>query len=75
MVLWTALTWILTHLFIFMYGYNGVAFASFLISLTVVITLYMARKIGKFNLLKSISKPLKMKLLLTNLLIFQCKLS
>jgi len=57
MILWTTLTWVLTPLLIFIYGYNGVALASFLISLTVVITIYMARKIVRFNLLKSISKP------------------
>ena len=57
MVLWTVLTWVLTPIFIFIYGYNGVAIASFLISLTVGITIYMARKIVKFNLLKTISKP------------------
>ncbi len=57
MVLWTTLTWILTPLFIFLYGFNGVALASFLISTTVVITLYLARKIVKFNLFKSIFKP------------------
>lgn len=58
MVLWTALTWILTPLFIVYFGYNGVALASFLISLTVVITIQMARKIVNFSLFRSISKPL-----------------
>src|SRR5690606_19447601 len=36
MVLWTAATWILTPLFIMLFGYNGVAAASFVVSLTSV---------------------------------------
>jgi len=57
MIVWTTSTWILTPLFIYLFGYNGVALASFVVSLTVVITIYMARSIVKFNLIKSIVKP------------------
>ncbi len=58
MVMWTVLTWILTPLLIYIYGYNGVAIASFLVTLTVFFTVYLVKKIIQFNFLKNIYKPL-----------------
>ena len=58
MVLWTILTWILTPVLIFLYGYNGVAVASFLISLTLVLTVYLVRRVVLFDFFGSIIKPL-----------------
>ncbi len=58
MVAWTSLTWILTPLFIYLWGYNGVAAASFLVTLTIVITVKLAKKVVAFDFLKSIYKPL-----------------
>lgn len=58
MVMWTALTWFLTPLFIMFYGYNGVAIASFLVTLTVIITVYQVRRIVHFHFFRSIYKPL-----------------
>lgn len=57
MVLWTLLTWILTPLFIYLFGFSGVAIASFIITLTIVITIYLVRKVVSFNFMKSIHKP------------------
>lgn len=57
MILWTALTWILTPLLIYIFGFNGVAIASFLITLTIFITIYLVKKIVNFSFLKSIFKP------------------
>jgi PST family polysaccharide transporter len=57
MILWTAMTWTLTPLLIYFYGFNGVAAASFLVTLTIFITIYLVKKIVNFNLLKSIRKP------------------
>lgn len=57
MTMWTALTWILTPLGIHFLGYNGVAFASFLVSLTIVITVYLLKRVVDFNFLRSITKP------------------
>lgn len=54
MVVWTTLTWIFTPLFIFWYGYNGVAAASFVVTLTIVYTIYLVKKIVNFDFLKSI---------------------
>jgi PST family polysaccharide transporter len=58
MVLWTILTWVLTPLFIFLWGYNGVAAASFIITLTIFITVHLAKKVVEFDFIKSIYKPL-----------------
>jgi O-antigen/teichoic acid export membrane protein len=57
MILWTAMTWTLTPLLIYFYGFNGVAAASFLVTLTIFITTYLVKKIVNFNSLKSIYKP------------------
>lgn len=57
MGLWTILTWILTPILITIYGYNGVSIASFLITLTIVITIYQVKKIVDFAFLQSIFKP------------------
>ena len=57
MVLWTILTWVLTALFIAWFGFNGVAIASFLVTLTIVITVYLVKKIVSFSFWGSIYKP------------------
>lgn len=51
---WTALTWILTPFFISFYGYNGVAFASFLISITSLFVLVIARRYVQFSIIRPI---------------------
>ncbi|MBI2034601.1 MAG: oligosaccharide flippase family protein [Candidatus Levybacteria bacterium] len=57
MVLWTTLTWVLTPILIFSIGYNGVAIASFLVTLTIGFTVYLLKKVVAFNFLQSIFKP------------------
>jgi|SRR5581483_7631571 len=58
MVIWTALTWTLTPLLIFKFGYNGVAAASFLVTLTIVYTIHLVKKITNFSFWQSIYKPI-----------------
>ncbi len=58
MIIWTFMIWILTPFFIYLYGYNGVSLASFLVTLTIVYTTYLVKKIVEFSFLKSIYKPL-----------------
>lgn len=58
MVVWTALTWILTPVGIYFFGYNGVAIASFLVTLTIGVTIYLVKQIVDFRFLGSIYKPL-----------------
>lgn len=58
MVIWTVLIWILTPIFIYLYGYNGVSVASFLVTLTIAYTVFLVKKIVEFRFLPSIVKPL-----------------
>ncbi len=58
MVMWTTLTWVLTPISIYFFGYNGVAIASFVITLTIFITIYLVKKVIDFSFFGSIYKPL-----------------
>lgn len=57
MVIWTLLTWIFTAVGIYFYGYQGVAAASFLVTLSIGYTVYLVKKIAKFKFVKTITKP------------------
>lgn len=54
MLFWTVATWILTPLFITLYGYNGVAFASFIISISSIAVLFVVRSHVKFSIVHPI---------------------
>jgi O-antigen/teichoic acid export membrane protein len=56
--MWTTLTWIFVPAFIKMYGFNGVAMAAVLISLTSFVPLYFVRKIVKLSFFVQIIKPI-----------------
>lgn len=58
MIFWTIATWVITPLFIVIYGFNGVSFASALISLSVVIVIYLVRRYVKFDVFKATIYPL-----------------
>jgi len=58
MIFWTIATWILTPLFIFFFGFNGVAIASAVISCSVVIVIYLVKKHIEFDLAKTVLSPL-----------------
>lgn len=57
MILWTVLTWVLTPLSIYLFGFNGVAIASFMVTLTIGLTIYLVRQITPFSFFGSIAKP------------------
>lgn len=57
MVIWTFMTWILTPLFIKFFGYNGVSIASFIVTLTIIYTVYLVRKIVDFSFWGSVKNP------------------
>ncbi len=57
MVLWTFMTWSITPIFIYLWGFNGVAIASFVVTLTIFITIYLVKRVVDFNFIKSIYKP------------------
>ena len=49
MVMWTTLTWVLTVLFIYFFGYQGVALSIFLITFTIGIVVREMQKIVAFQ--------------------------
>lgn len=57
MVVWTSLTWILTPLLLLFFGYNGVAIASFVVTFTIIYTIYLVKKIVDFEFLPTIMHP------------------
>lgn len=58
MVMWTTLTWILTPLLVWKFGFNGVSLASFIISFTSVLSIYYVRKIIPIHVFESIWRQL-----------------
>lgn len=57
MIIWTVMTWILIPIFIYLFGYHGVAIAAFVISFTGIIPIIMVKKIVHFPVLKALYKP------------------
>ncbi|HRN70587.1 MAG TPA: oligosaccharide flippase family protein, partial [Candidatus Woesebacteria bacterium] len=57
MVIWTILTWVLTPIAIILFGYTGVAATSFLISLSIVYTVYLVKKQVQFSVIRPLIKP------------------
>lgn len=57
MVFWTILTWILTPLLVYIYGFVGAAISSFIISFTSVITIILVKRVLTIRLLDSILLP------------------
>ncbi len=57
MVLWTALTWVMTPILTYFLGFNGVGLASFLISFTSILTIFYIKKILTIKVLDSIILP------------------
>lgn len=58
MAFWTAATWGLTFVFIEWFGYNGVAMASFAVSLTSIGVLVVARRYVRFSVLRPVLRQL-----------------
>lgn len=57
MIFWTVITWILTPILVFVYGFVGVALASFIISFTSILTIILVKRIMVVNVLDSILLP------------------
>lgn len=58
MVVWTALTWILTLTLIHFFGFNGVPMAFLAVATTIVAVVYLVKRYIKFSFWKSIIWPL-----------------
>ena len=57
MVFWTISTWVLTPIFIKMFGFNGVSMASAIIACSVVLVIYLVRRYIRFDVLKVTAYP------------------
>jgi len=58
MIMWTVLTWTLTPILVFYYGFIGVAVASFLISFTSVITVFLVKRVLAIKVLNAVFLPI-----------------
>lgn len=58
MLMWTALTWILTPVGIYFFGFNGVAISALLISFTSVLSVYFVKKIVPINFFDQVWRQL-----------------
>ncbi len=58
MIMWTALTWAISPLFAYVYGYIGVAIAAAVISLTSFIPIIIVVNLIRIDLVKTIWKPI-----------------
>lgn len=54
MFMWTVMTWVLTPLLIFWFGFNGVSMASALIATSSLVTFYLVHKIVPINVISSV---------------------
>lgn len=57
MVMWTVLTWILSPLLAYIYGYTGIALASAIISFTSIIPIVIVNKRLGINIINSMWQP------------------
>lgn len=73
MIAWTILVWILTPLGIYLWGYNGVAIASFLVTLTIFITVQLVKEFVTFHFWRSTYKPILSAIVMAILVYVLCK--
>lgn len=57
MIFWTVSTWILTPIFIFRMGFNGVAAASALVSLSVFLVVFVVNRYVKLDIVAAVKYP------------------
>jgi O-antigen/teichoic acid export membrane protein len=58
MVVWTTLTWILTPILMYFFGFNGVAVSAFIISFTSVLSIYYVKKVIPIDAWSQVWQPL-----------------
>ena len=58
MIVMTIITWTLTPIFIFKFGFNGVPIVSFIVTFTILYCVYLVKKIVDFDFIKNIYKAL-----------------
>lgn len=58
MVFWTTFTWVLTVIFIKLFGFNGFAMAILTVALTIGVVVYLVNQIAHFSFVNSVASPL-----------------
>ncbi len=58
MIMWTISTWVLTVVFLYLFGFNGVALALLLITGTLWLVVHLMKKFAPFSFWKSVGVPL-----------------
>ena len=58
MIFWTIATWVLTPILIVIYGFNGVSFASAIISVSAIAVVLIAKRYVNFSILLTTAVPL-----------------
>lgn len=51
MIIWIVTTWVLTLTLVVRFGFTGISVASFLVTLTVVLTVYLVKRVVEFDFL------------------------
>lgn len=57
MVMWILSTWTVTLVLVTRFGFSGIAAASFLVSLTIVVTVKLVGRVAQFDFVGSVVKP------------------
>jgi len=70
MVMWTILTWVVTPICMYFFGFNGVALAAFLISFTSILPIYLVRKIVPIRIWESVWRQLLAALVMAGISVF-----
>lgn len=64
MIMWTVLTWTLTPLFMWWFGFNGVALAAFVIALTSFMPVALVKRLVTFNFWDQVWRQLVLSILM-----------
>lgn len=57
MIFWTIATWILTLIFIPIFGFSGVAVAQAVLALSIIVVIFLVKKVSPFSFISSIRIP------------------
>ena len=70
MVFWTISTWVLTPIFILLFGFSGVSFASALIGLSVILVILIVKRYINFSITKIVINPILATVLMGGIIYF-----
>lgn len=58
MIMWIILTWTLTIVLVAKFGFTGISVASFLVTLTIAVTIFLLKRYISFSFVRPIIKPI-----------------